>query len=58
MDDLAKEYFAELVHNEKVRKRWIEYSKTGKFLDDDGNEQDLKCLGNSVNYELSSIIRG
>jgi uncharacterized protein YicC (UPF0701 family) len=38
-----------LKHNEKVRKNIEKFHKTGKLLDDNGNE--LK-IGDTVNYEI------
>jgi hypothetical protein len=54
MDDIAKEYLTELVHNEKVRKNMQTFIKTGKLLDDNGDELDL---GSTVNYKLSKEIK-
>ena len=54
MDDVAKEYLAELIHNEKVRKNMQKFIKSGKLLDDNGKALDM---GSTVNYELPKKMK-
>lgn len=51
-DDVNNE-MKRLLHNEKVRSNIMDFLKTGKLLNDAGNE--IK-IGKSVNYQLTKQI--